>query len=300
MRWLPGLACSPRWIWRASVRRCVGCCCARPGILPGVAPPVCGSGPAWPGSGRWPRPAGWARRRRRPFPPGTISGSLTGPGTAILRSSPSGRRYLAAARLSRRRLAGWCGRRRGRRQGGAGRGLRARRARADQLPAHQPGGDQDGRWRPAAPAWRPGARNFVDDLLRNGGRPAPGRYERLQDRRESRGHAGQGRVQERADGAHSVRAADAQGPRGPDAGQPAVDQQVLHHGPGPRPQLHRVGGPARAHGLRHLLPQPRRLDARRDPGRLPDPRPPRGPRRHRRTSPAPRRSTSPACAWAAP
>ncbi len=91
-----------------------------------------------------------------------------------------------------------------------------------------------------------GARNFTGDLLGNGGRPQPGRHQRIPAGGESGGHAGQGGVQERADGAHSVRAADAQGPGGANAGQPAVDQQVLHHGPGAGPQLHRVGGPARA------------------------------------------------------
>ena len=40
----------------------------------------------------------------------------------------------------------------------------------------------------------------------------------------------------------------------------------------PGPQLRRVGRPARPHGVRDQLPQPGRLDARRDPRRLPHPR----------------------------
>ena len=50
-------------------------------------------------------------------------------------------------------------------------------------------------------------------------------------RREHGGDPGQGRVPQRADGADPVRAADHAGARDPAAGQPAVDQQVLRHGP---------------------------------------------------------------------
>ena len=72
-----------------------------------------------------------------------------------------------------------------------------------------------------------------------------------------------------------------EGPGGPGAGQPAVDQQVLRHGPRARPQLPGVGRAARADGVRDLLPQPGHLHARRHAGRLPDPRPAGSARRHR-------------------
>src|ERR1700759_663876 len=102
--------------------------------------------------------------------------------------------------------------------------------------------------------------------------PAPGRHPAVPGRREPRRHDGQGRVPERPDGAHPVRAADTEGPLGPGAGQPAVDQQVLRHGPGTGPQLPGVGGQARAHRVRDLLPQPGCLDGRHHLGRLPHPR----------------------------
>ena len=65
--------------------------------------------------------------------------------------------------------------------------------------------------------------------------------------------------------------------------QPALDQQVLHHGSGARAELRRVGGQARAHGLRDQLPQPRRDAGRRLPRRLPAPRAADGARRRRAT-----------------
>ena len=60
---------------------------------------------------------------------------------------------------------------------------------------------------------------------------APGRPRTVRAGPQPRGHAGQGRVPQRADGADPVRAADREGARDAAAGQPAVDQQVLHHGP---------------------------------------------------------------------
>jgi hypothetical protein len=141
-----------------------------------------------------------------------------------------------------------------RRQGRAGRRIPAGRAGADQFPADQPGRAQ------ARDRYR--RRQRPGRLAQHGHRrdqqqrhAAAGRCVSLQPRGEPRGDAGQGRVQERPDGADSVRAADSAGAREPCARKPAVDQQVLHHGPGSGPQLPGVGGRARADRLRHLLPQ---------------------------------------------
>ena len=160
----------------------------------------------------------------------------------------------------------------GRRQGRARDRLPAGRARADELPADQPGRAQaDVRDRRGQPGRR--GQPLRGRRAQQQGPAAPGRHPAVPGRREPRRDPRQGRVQERPDGAHPVRAADAQGPRDPGTGQPAVDQQVLRHGPGARPQLPGVGGPARAHRVRDLLPQPRRLHGRHHPGRLPHPRP---------------------------
>ena len=196
----------------------------------------------------------------------------------LLRRPPGAPGHVAAGQRPAR---GRSRKRHGRRQGRAGDRLPDGRAVADELPADQPGRAQAGvRDRRGQPGRRgqPLRRRRAQQR-----RPAaPGRHPAVPGRREPRRHPRQGRVQERPDGAHPVRAADARGPRGPGAGQPAVDQQVLRHGPGARPQLPGVGGPARAHRVRDLLPQPGRLHGRRHPGRLPHPRPAGSARRHRR------------------
>ncbi len=67
----------------------------------------------------------------------------------------------------------------------------------------------------------------------------------------------------------------------------------------PGPQLHRVGRPARPHRLRHQLPEPDRGHVRHHDGRLPASTARRPRSTSSATSPAPRRSTSSGCAWAA-
>ena len=152
-----------------------------------------------------------------------------------------------------------------RRQGRAGRRVRPGRGQPDQLPADQPGraqagvrdrGRQPGRGQPELPRRHAAQQRAAP----------PGGHQPVPAGPQPGGHPGPGGLPQRADGAHPVRPADPADPRHPDAGQPAVDQQVLHHGPGPGPQLHRVGRAARAHRVRHLLPQPRRADARGHPG----------------------------------
>ena len=170
-------------------------------------------------------------------------------------------RVPAGGRTARRGV----GRRDGRCQGQADDQVPAGRARAHQLPAPQPGraqacsGDRRGQCvrRVRAHGRRPDQQQ----------RPAPpGRHPAVQGRGEPGHHPGQGRVQERPDGADPVRAADRAGPRGPGAGQPAVDQQVLRHGPGAGPQLPGMGGAARADRVRDLLPQPGAVHGRHHTG----------------------------------
>ena len=105
------------------------------------------------------------------------------------------------------------------------------------------------------------------------GPAAPGRHQRVRGGPQPGLHPGQGRLPQRADGAHPVRAADRAGARHAAAVQPAVDQQVLRDGPGARAQLHRVGGAARADRVRDQLPQPVGRDVRHHDGRLPGARP---------------------------
>ena len=76
-----------------------------------------------------------------------------------------------------------------------------------------------------------GAMTFLDDLAQQQRPAAPGRRQRLRGGPQPRRDAGQGRVPQRAHGAHPVRAADRAGARPAAAVQPAVDQQVLRHGP---------------------------------------------------------------------
>ncbi|CAA9288449.1 MAG: Polyhydroxyalkanoic acid synthase, partial [uncultured Actinomycetospora sp.] len=178
------------------------------------------------------------------------------------------------------------------RAGRAAHGRAGQRALAHQPAARQPVGAQAGvRDRRVERAGR-----RPPDARRPGHQPgAPAAGGPLEPARGqgARGDAGQGRVPQPADGAHPVRAADRRGPRDPDPGEPAVDQQVLHHGSLAGPQPAGVGGAARAHGVRHQLPRPRRVHGRRGARRLPRAgQPGRAGRRaghHRRREGQPRR-----------
>jgi hypothetical protein len=110
-----------------------------------------------------------------------------------------------------------------------------------------------------------GARNFLDDLAHNGGRPRQVDAASFELGRNLAATPGQGRIPQRPYGADPVRAADQAGARDPAAGQPSMDQQVLRHGSCPGAELHRVGRRAPAHRFRDLIPQPGRLDGRREP-----------------------------------
>ena len=189
--------------------------------------------------------------------------------------------YLAARRLGEDLLAAGRGDPVTDQKAQARRRPGLRRPGPDQLPAHQPGRAEAG----VRDRRRQRGRRVPELPRRPRAQPraaAPGRHLSVRAGPQPRGDPREGGVPQRADGADPVRAADQAGALGTAAGQPALDQQVLRHGPGPGAELPRVGGAAPAHGVRDLLPQPGRLDERRHPGRLPHPRPEDGARRHRR------------------
>ena len=149
---------------------------------------------------------------------------------------------------------------------------RLRRSCPDQLPAHQPGRAEEGvrdrrRQRPRRGPQLPRR------CCNNHGRPRQVNSAAFELGRNLAATPGQGGVPQRPDGADPVHTTEHAGAVGPATGQPAVDQQVLHHGSRARAELHRMGRTASAHSVRDLLPQPRPEHERRHPRRLPHPRP---------------------------
>ena len=127
-----------------------------------------------------------------------------------------------------------------------------------------------------------GARNFITDLTTNGGLPR--KVDRSAFTLGQNLAATPGKVVFRNDLMELIQYVPdhRHGSRGAAAVQPTVDQQVLHHGPGPGPELRGVGGQARPHGVPDQLPEPGQDHGRHPPGRLPPRRAPPGPRRHHR------------------
>ena len=149
--------------------------------------------------------------------------------------------------------------------------------RADQSAGRQGHGRVQGREPgegPAEPADRPRARQGQ-------ARDPPDRHEGLQGRRERRHLARQGRLPERADPAHPVRADDRRGLHDAAADRAAVDQQVLHPRPQARELVHQMGDRAGLHGVRDLLGQSRRAADQAGLRGLHEARPPGRARRHR-------------------
>ena len=80
----------------------------------------------------------------------------------------------------------------------------------------------------------------------------------VRGRPQSRAHARQGGVPERADAAHPIRADDAGGAQGAAADRAALDQQVLHSRSHAGKILHQMVRRSGHHGVRDLLGQSRR------------------------------------------
>ena len=122
-----------------------------------------------------------------------------------------------------------------------------------------------------------GLRNLLEDMRRGGGRLSlrmadPAAFKFGENIASS---PGQGRVPERADPAHPVRAVDPDGASPAVADRPALDQQVLHPGPQAEELVDQMVRRPGSHGVRDLLGQSRprarrqgvlRLSARRPAG----------------------------------
>ena len=90
-----------------------------------------------------------------------------------------------------------------------------------------------------------GMQNFMDDMVNNGGYPKQVDSSAFELGTHLAATPGRDRDAQRAHRADRLRSADAAGARDSAALQPAVDQQVLHHGSGAGTFVRRVGG---AHG----------------------------------------------------
>ena len=143
-----------------------------------------------------------------------------------------------------------------------------RRARTHQPVAHQPARVEarvrdrrhEHRARPAQLPARPGAQRRLA--------PAGGPLA-VRARPQRRGHAGAGRVPQRAHRGAPVPPDDGRGVRAPAARGAALDQPLLHRRPRAGEEPRAVGGRARPHHLRGELPEPGRVDARPHLRRLP-------------------------------
>ncbi len=134
-----------------------------------------------------------------------------------------------------------------------------------------------------------GLQNFMDDMANNGGYPQAGRSFRLRTWNASGRDARPHRHAQRAHRADRLRSADAARACDSAALQPAVDQQVLHHGSGAGALVRRVGGAQRPPDLHDFVPQSRRSYVALHDGALSARR---ASRRHRRRSGNHRRAAS--------
>ena len=102
-----------------------------------------------------------------------------------------------------------------------------------------------------------GARNYLQDVSTNGGWPSQVRKGRFRVGENMAAEQGASSLSQRPGRADPIRTADSRSPLSPDTVLPALDQQVLHHGPGPREEPCGVGAPAWSHGFPDQLSQPR-------------------------------------------
>ena len=125
------------------------------------------------------------------------------------------------------------------------------------------------------------------------------RSEHVRGRTQSRDHARQGDVPERADPAHPIRADHGSGAEDAAADRAALDQQILRARPDAGKILHQMVRRPGPDGLRHFMGQSGRAARRQGLRRLHARGPARRARRRSRRSPASTRCTPPAIASAA-